>query len=690
MMAAGAVSRVGLIGVSLVLLLGLDPASAVEPSRDLSIAPKVALNSDPISGTYWALLIGIDDYKTAPKLETAVKDVTGVRQVLAQRFGFTMDHIIMLINGQATRTNIEHELYKIGQLAKSDDSVFIYYAGHGQYDDEGHLGWWVPVEGEPKNPGTFITNASIRDYIEGMKARHVYLVADSCFSGTLFGKSRAMPPINEQFYARLYAKPSRWGLTSGGTEPVADRGKGGHSIFAYHFITLLKEQTDPYLIPTQIYDRIAPLVANNANQTPVSQPLKNTGDEGGQFVFRLVTPTTPSQTAKTPSTALTQAEQELKALQVQEAQIEVERTSMEEERRLQEIQQQISQKKQQIAEKKKAIEEARARPYTPPHADPADRNPRLRDMTGKDGAPMVVLPTGEFWMGSTQVEVDRVVEQCMQTRMKEESDCRSIFQGELPRHRVRLLSFTIDKYEVTNRLFAGFVQATGYKTTAEREGWGWGLSDKDASPQRANGASWKTINLSARMTPMMGVAPMPLLDHPIPLLDHPVAMVSWDDAVAYCRWAGKRLPSEAEWEYAARAATTGAYWWGDQVGGPNKVANLADDTAKRQFPGLAVESGYDDGAARTSAVGSYPANPWGLHDMTGNVWEWTSDWYDPSYYSTSAAIENPKGPVSGKYRIVRGGSWRNLPALARTSYRGAHGTTERSEIIGFRCAQDTK
>jgi formylglycine-generating enzyme required for sulfatase activity len=667
-----------LVGMALAVLGANSPILADEPSRDLLVTLKAAPGSVPIGGNYWALLVGIDDYQQAPKLETAVKDVVGVRDVLVGRYGFSLDHVITLINAQATRTNIEHELYKLGQLAKEDDSVFIYYAGHGQYEQDGRLGWWVPVEGQPRNPGTFITNSSIRDYINGMKARHVYLVADSCFSGTLFGRSRAMPPIDNQFYARLYAKQSRWGLTSGGTEPVADRGKAGHSIFAYHFIGLLKENPEPYLIPTQIYDRIAPVVANNASQTPRSEPLQNAGDEGGQFVFRLAAVARPAPAApalkKGPSAALAQAEQELNALQAQESLVEQEKASAEEERKLQEIQQQIAQKKQQIAEKRKAIEEARARPYGPQPAP--EGGSRLREITGKDGATMVVVPAGEFWMGSTQDEVDGLVEQCMRTRKKDSVTCRSVFQGEKPRHKVRVSAFAMDKYEVTNRLFAKFVEGTGHRTTAEREGWGWGLTDREAAPQRVEDVSWKT---PARAAGGDSVVPQ-----------HPVSMVSWEDAAAYCRWAGKRLPSEAEWEYAARAGTTGAYWWGDRVQGARPVANLADETGKQQYPGLAVESGYSDGSARTSPVGSYEANPWGLHDMIGNVWEWTADWYDPSFYRTSVAGENPKGPASGTYRVVRGGSWRNLGALARAAYRGGHAPSERSAIIGFRCVQDAK
>ncbi len=646
------------------------PLHAQPAERKIVVVPAGAASSVPISGDYWALLIGIDQYQTATSLETAVRDVMGVRQVLLDHYGFQPDRMILLTDTQATRTNIEQELYRLGQLAKADDSVLIYYAGHGQYDEDGRLGWWVPVEGQPKNPGTFITNASIRDYIEGMKAKHVYLVADSCFSGTLFGKSRAMPPLDDKFYARLYAKKSRWGLTSGGMEPVADGGREGHSIFAYHFISLLKENTDPYLVPSHIFDRIAPVIANNAEQTPRSEPLRGTGDEGGQFVFRLAAATggTPaSPTAKRPSAALAQAEQELQALKAQEQQIDQDRMTVEEEQRLQAVQQQIERKKQQIAEKKKAIEEARVRPYQAPQQS-------AREIAGKDGASMVLIPAGEFQMGSTQEEVARLVEDCKQTRKKDDMSCRAVFQGEMPRHRVSVKAFYMDKLEVTNRLFEKFVQETGHRTTAEREGWAWALSDKDGQPRKLNGATWRnpegTNNVLASSR-----------------AEHPAVVVSWEDTTAYCRWAGKRLPTEAEWEYAARAGTQSAYWWGDQTPTSRRVANLADESGRRLFPGLSIAAGYDDGYARTAPVGSFEANPWGLHDLTGNVWEWAMDWYDPTYYKNSPE-QNPPGPAGGQYKVLRGGSWRNVPALARSAYRGAHAPTDRSAIIGFRCVQD--
>lgn len=255
-----------------------------------------------IAGEYWALIIGIDKYAYVPPLDTAVKDAVAVRELLIERYGFRRERIIELLDEHATRTNIEDALFKLGQDAGAEDSVLIYYAGHGQTDTEKLRGWWVPVEGKEQSPGTFINNASIRDAVSAMKARHVYLVADSCFSGTLFAKSRSLPLLDDRFFARLYATKSRWGLTSGMNEPVSDGGKDGHSIFAYFFLKLLRENEEPYLVPSRIFDQIGPLVGRNAEQVPRSEPLQGAGDEGGQFVFRLAVGAAAKPSGIVPST----------------------------------------------------------------------------------------------------------------------------------------------------------------------------------------------------------------------------------------------------------------------------------------------------------------------------------------------------------------------------------------------------
>ncbi len=241
-----------------------------------------------IEGQYWALIVGINDYSGAPKLRTAVADATGIRQVLADRYGFKPERIKMLLNADATRSRIEGAFVKLARETGPSDSVLIYYAGHGQYSDDNQLAWWVPVDGNIDEPGSWILDAAIRNYVAAMRARHVYVIADSCFSGNLFAQTRAiLPRLTDKYYAKLYAKRSRWGFTSGSTEPVADQGKDGHSVFAYHLIKFLRENDEPYLVPSRIADNVIPLVARNADQMPRSQPLQNANDEGGQFVLQL-------------------------------------------------------------------------------------------------------------------------------------------------------------------------------------------------------------------------------------------------------------------------------------------------------------------------------------------------------------------------------------------------------------------
>ena len=275
-----------IIALLLGLWLSVGLLQAEAGDRAIGVAPGGQPGNVSITGEYWAVLIGIDEYAHAPDLESAVRDARAVRAVLETRYGFHPSRIKQLLNAQATRKNIENTLYALSREAGPEDSVFIYYAGHGQYDQARDHGWWVPTDGEPRQAGTLITNANILRYVKGMQARHVYLVADSCFSGSLFG-TRALPPITDRWYAELYKDRSRWGLTSGATEPVADRGLGGHSPFAYFLLKLLQENNQPYLVPSTIHESLAPLVANNTNQVPRSEPLTQTGDEGGQFVFRL-------------------------------------------------------------------------------------------------------------------------------------------------------------------------------------------------------------------------------------------------------------------------------------------------------------------------------------------------------------------------------------------------------------------
>ncbi|MBX6313325.1 MAG: formylglycine-generating enzyme family protein [Isosphaeraceae bacterium] len=269
-----------------------------------------------------------------------------------------------------------------------------------------------------------------------------------------------------------------------------------------------------------------------------------------------------------------------------------------------------------------------------------------------------------------------------------------------PWHEVTLDGFWMDQTEVTNEQFAKFVAATGYITTAERA-----LDPKDYPGVPTEQLKPSGIVFSPPSQPV------PLDNHlqwwrMVPGADwrhpegpessiegrekHPVVHVSWEDAAAYAQWAGKRLPTEAEWEYAARGGLERKHFvWGDELKPEGKwMANIWQG----HFP---VENKAEDGYSRTAPVGSFPPNGFGLYDMAGNVWEWCADWYQPDYYKWSPKV-NPQGPETSHdpmepgipKRVNRGGSFLCSDMYCKRYDPGGRGKgapDSGASHIGFRC-----
>jgi formylglycine-generating enzyme required for sulfatase activity len=253
---------------------------------------------------------------------------------------------------------------------------------------------------------------------------------------------------------------------------------------------------------------------------------------------------------------------------------------------------------------------------------------------------------------------------------------------EQPVRSIYLDPFYIDRTEVTNADFTRFVAETGYVTDAEESGLGgvWGEDGWRSEP----GAQWRHPT-----------GPKDTIDG---FEDHPVVQVSWYDAQAFCEWASKRLPTEAEWEKAARGSDGRDFPWGHEFD-PNRVNYCDRDCV--DLP-QHKDNTASDGFRRTSPVGSFPngASPYGALDMAGNVWEWTTDWYDPYYYEY-APTENPRGPSAQVDRephpnapppepekVVRGGSWTSQMGYVRTTSRSFDPIRSNWLGVGFRCAQD--
>lgn len=286
----------------------------------------------------------------------------------------------------------------------------------------------------------------------------------------------------------------------------------------------------------------------------------------------------------------------------------------------------------------------------------SDSGARLatRSMKGQDGADMVLVPAGEFLMGSPPAEIERAKQSCVEQKNKDD-ECWQWFVRESPQYSVTLAAFYMDRFEVTNALFERFVGATGHTTTAEAQGFGWHWQHASGKPQhvQVQKATWRT----------------PTGPGSEARTHHPVVQVSWHDAVAYCRWAGKRLPTEAEWEKAARGTDGRRYPWGNDW-----------------------QNSHTNGAVSvgtTRPAGSYPngASPYAVHDMAGNVWEWVADWFNWATYNWKVK-QNPRGPETGSNRVLRGGSWLNGPLFLRATARGDMASDYRGSTVGFRCASD--
>ena len=262
--------------------------------------------------------------------------------------------------------------------------------------------------------------------------------------------------------------------------------------------------------------------------------------------------------------------------------------------------------------------------------------------TNSDFSGMAQIPAGRFRMGLSFKQSNQILDMCT----KVDKTCtRWWFKDELPDRFVDVNKYWIDIYEVTNEKYLEFVKATGHRPA---------LDDTCETDACWQGNLWKGKGF------------------PDTIRNQPVTQVNWYDAVAYCKWRGKRLPTEAEWEKAARGPSGNMYPWGN-----------------RPPPGKATYRRKWRGVHTMTDVGSYPTGVsiYGVHDLAGNVWEWVADWYDRNYYKKKINY-NPKGPKTGKFKVVRGGSWVNYADTLHSAFR----RWSRPEVLfndtGFRCAKD--
>jgi formylglycine-generating enzyme len=304
-----------------------------------------------------------------------------------------------------------------------------------------------------------------------------------------------------------------------------------------------------------------------------------------------------------------------------------------------------------------------------PLSNSASPAPNTTQVAQELDVPMISLPGGSFLMGTDSPE-------------------SFPNDGEGPVRTVTLDAFSIDRDPVTNDRFQKFVEATGYRTEAERFGWSfvfWGLIPParfhDLVEDTVASAPWWCKVPGARWNEPEGPGTT-IRDRG----NHPVVHISWQDATAFADWCGKRLPTEAEWEYAARGGLEQKlYPWGDKLR-PNGEHRC--NIWQGEFPRVDTA---DDGYAGTSPIDAFPPNGYGIYSITGNTWEWCADWFDTDFHRT-ADPNNPQGPPTGTGRVMKGGSFlchKSYCNRYRVAARTSNTPDSSTSNIGFRCVSTT-
>ncbi|MDX2072558.1 MAG: SUMF1/EgtB/PvdO family nonheme iron enzyme [Haliscomenobacter sp.] len=570
-------------------------------------------------GTNYLLAIAIDEYLHCSKLNNAVRDAEAFIELLTTRYHFDPTQVTFIKDAEATEKRIRRAFDRLIDVVTEQDNLIVYFSGHGRHHER-RGGFWIPVDAGTTDDDwpDYLSNDTIKSYLSKIKSFHTFLIADSCFSGSLF-----IDKSKEKFSGdRRDTEPSRWGLTSGKKEIVSDGRPGLHSPFAAALLDVLRKADQPPGV-MRICDLVLEKVAANAEQTPMGSPLQVPGHQGGQMVlyFR-EDEETAWQTAQQANTSQAYSDfcdKYPHGKYIDEALAKLDSTEEKE------IWAQVP--KNREAALRRFIREN----HTSPYVSEARRLIEKLQASVKPSAAPVVPPTPSIIVPDHMVLVKG-----------------GTFQmGEKDKtHPVTLSDFQIAKHQLTFEEYDAFCKATGRDLPSDR-GWGRGK--------------------------------------------RPVIDVTWFDAIDYCNWRsqqeelkpvyqinekqvipnwnanGYRLPTEAEWEYAARG---GQQSQGFKYSGSSNVDE--------------VVWYWDNSVGKTHPVGEKKANELGLYDMSGNVWEWCWDWYG-AY--PSKAIEDPKGPDKGSVRVYRGGSWFFIEFGARVDYRGSDNPDRRNFVIGFRLAR---
>ncbi len=243
--------------------------------------PPVVTLADRINkeSTYYGLLIGVDDYqdRTLDDLEHPIQDAENLKEVLTTHYTFASENVKVLKN--PGRADIINELHQLREKVSESDNLLIFYAGHGYYDDEAEVGYWLPSDASLKTSADWFPNSTLVNHLKAIDSKHTLLITDACFAGAIF-KSRSAKMTDEVIYERIYELPSRKAMTSGTLTEVPDE-----SVFIKYLIQRLKENEETYLSSQDLFGSLRKAVISNSNVLPRYGEIQNVGNQGGDFIF---------------------------------------------------------------------------------------------------------------------------------------------------------------------------------------------------------------------------------------------------------------------------------------------------------------------------------------------------------------------------------------------------------------------
>ncbi|MCG8327672.1 MAG: SUMF1/EgtB/PvdO family nonheme iron enzyme, partial [Chitinophagales bacterium] len=564
-----------------------------------------------------ALLFAVNDYKYMAELNNPVQNARNIAAELEDRYGFRAEVVVNpTIDEIDSKISAYQKRFSNGTYP-ADGQLFLYFSGHGV--QEGVNGYFMASDSDPVRPQrTAMEYDYYRNMINEINCQHILVAIDACHSATFdpsYGArndNRRFHRKGEEAYDRIlvnhksYRARCFW-TSDGQGEETPDR-----STFAYQILEGLSSHTsnNGYLRSSELFS----VYLEKANPIPGGGNFGSDEPAACFLFFQDKGNQVDPEEQRFWELARDNNTREAYAFYLQ-----------------------LYPNGQYKDQAEKTMRELTSVSTEVPRKT-SEKEDELPDM--------VFVKGGSYQMGSTEGGSD-----------------------EEPVHAVALSDFYIGRFEVTVEEFSAFIQATGYQTDAEKGDGSFIF--KDGSYEKQEGINWRHDATGKRR---------PGSEH-----NHPVIHVSWNDAVAYCNWRseqegyqsvytitgnevtvnwdanGYRLPTEAEWEFAARSRGGSDKWAGtSSESSLPTYGNFCDEKC-----GLSWKSEkYNDGYAFTAPVGKFRANNLGLHDMSGNVWEWCWHWYDSKYYQSSS-VRNPSGPSTGSYRVLRGGSWSSKPASLR-------------------------